>query len=670
MAETIRLYNMSTTSSRPPASQPVRRELCACARLPLNCEQLRGSKRSLVFGSGPQADFFLSNIELANEHLLFRFNYEAEGWDVRNVSGKVAVLIPTGKEDHSFPLFGEKWSPIERGDLLRLPDGNEIIFDLIPPAGHPMPERIQQLGMDRHRPGERVAAQVRIGDYLHQGDDFVLIDHRPIVILGEPFELYGIFDGISGGRPGGDGRKASEDAAYYFAEYFQHIPSRLNVAANDLTKRGLVSKRDAVQTIFNEAFEYVAQSLNTQGYACGTTAVVVLRNLANDKLSYCSSVGDSRAYLVNPNGSIVQLTEDDNIANAIKREYKKNNGREYPDKINNYALTKHLGGGATTPEYYLPYNFVEVKLQELASLVLATDGVVDLSKLNHDERHSLARKEPREAVNYLVGYNIAKTTDEFDDAAGLVIEGGSRPRTEIPVQQKEPAHKPVITSRVIDRDGVAYIGSNNPERLTFGMNIPGQNGVAREVIAVRRDEATEEFLNEMTRAMVPVKSTLQTIWKKITRLIGGEKAEAEVCPQKKIFDLVREYFGEEWDDTVNGWQSFWRRAEYSFKGEKYSLGNFLQAHSGCGRHQAVALQIAYQELGYNSRFKRGQVNGRREAWVEVEVDKVWFIADLQRGRFLRRDDLKGNIYIEGENIVELPAAQSNEPGAKGTILPR
>ncbi|MFA6170729.1 MAG: protein phosphatase 2C domain-containing protein [Candidatus Margulisiibacteriota bacterium] len=661
MAETIRINHLSTTGSLPATAQPVRKDLCVCARLQRNCEQLRGSKRNLILGSGPQADFLLDGT-LA-EHLLFRFNYEAEGWDVRNVSGKPATLIPAMNEKYSFALSGEKWSPIERGDLLRLPNGDEITFDLVPPAGHPMPERVMLLGAERNRPGERVAAQLRIGDYLHQGDDFALIDRRPIVIWGEPFELYGIFDGISGGLPGGDGRKASEDAANYFAEYFQQNTLRLNSAAADLSKQSPLAKRDAMRELVEEAFEYVAQVLNSQGYNCGTTAVIVLRSLTQGKLSYCASVGDSRVYQLKPDGACLQLTEDDTIANVIKREYRKKNGKEYPNPINNFALAKHLGGGATTPDYYLPYNFIEVKLQDIAYLILVTDGVIDLAKLDREGRRGLAAQEPRAAANYLVGYNISKTPDSFDDAAALVVEGGARPCSETKSRAvaKEPAFKPIVCSCFTTRNGVDYINANNPERLDYGVNIPGQNEGAREVIAIRRDEATEEFLAEMTRAMVPNNSLVRTFWQKITGLFGGEPAKAIVSPQKRLFALVHEYFNEEWDDTETGWQSFWRRAEESFKGEKYSLGNFLQAHSGCGRHQAAALQLAYQELGYNSRFKRGQVSGRRLAWVEVEIDGLWFIADPQSGFFLRRDRAS-NLYIEGENIVELPA--------KGTILPR
>ena len=599
-----------------------------------------------------------------------------------------------------------------------------------------------------------------------------MIDRRPIVILGQSFEVYGIFDGISGGGPGHDGRRASADAAYYFAQFFQNNATRFNLNDTKIQEAMVSARREAIETLLNEAFAHVNQCLNAQGYICGTTAVIILANREKNGLSFGASVGDSRIYAMWADGAVLQLTEDDNFNNEVKRKFRETQGQEYTGVINNPALMRYLGGNTSDVNSCRPYKIAELNLGEIAKLILATDGVVNPAALQDDERLYLASEAVHESANFLTGYNSQLSKDSFDDAAALVVEGGTKPQVKrldfqarvwqygdlqkavaAGIEHLKKIYSPAapgrarltigrrldnniiiydpevsrlhavigydgdklwlivhgqhrgvflnrqkidpgtmviinpgdkleigqirehtvvlnITSRLVDRDGVPYLLVNNPEVLTYGMNIPGHNGVDREVIAIRQDAATEAFLDEVVAQIVPNRSTIGSIRRFFEGLIGPNKLDVSVSPQKKIFDFVSAYFNEDWDDSVSGWQSFWRRAEENYKGEKYSLGNFLQARSGCGRHKAAALQLAYQELGFNSRFLRGQVDGRRMAWVEVEFDGEWYIADPERKLFLPSDKHKGKHYVEGENIVELPPTESaEEPGGKGTILP-
>ena len=153
MSGTIRINPAgSTGQAYTTAAKPVRGELCSITRIPLNCKEIRSSGRELILGTGPRADFFVNDNKLAGEHLSFRFNDKGGGWDVRNLSPQPAELQPDSHPDQAFPLTSA-WHPIERGDLILLPGGHEITFDLVPPAGQIMPERVLRLGNDYNKPG-------------------------------------------------------------------------------------------------------------------------------------------------------------------------------------------------------------------------------------------------------------------------------------------------------------------------------------------------------------------------------------------------------------------------------------------------------------------------------------------------------------------------------------
>lgn len=216
----------------------------------------------------------------------------------------------------------------------------------------------------------------------------------------------------------------------------------------------------------------------------------------------------------------------------------------------------------------------------------------------------------------------------------------------------------VVYERIF-RDDVYYRILNKPARLEAGMNIPGQDPEGREIVAIRDDEATRQFI---TAASSYGRGGL---WQKLFN-----NSQAEVA--KRVYSLTRQTFTTTVADDEKGWKIL----EKTYKGEKVSLGYCVIMRSGCCRHQAAALQLAYQHLGFNSRFVRGgfkilkEINGEnsRHAWVEVEIGGKWYYADPAQGIFRPKDELGPGYYEEGENFVEVPITSFGEPGAMGTVL--
>lgn len=202
------------------------------------------------------------------------------------------------------------------------------------------------------------------------------------------------------------------------------------------------------------------------------------------------------------------------------------------------------------------------------------------------------------------------------------------------------------------RDGIGYFRLRDPSYLGFGMNIPGRKSADREIIAIRKDPETENFLAEVKGEF------------------SGKKLSARAA--KRLCKFVRACFTETFEDSQKGWEGIAER----YRSFKVSLGYFLGIHSGCCRHQAAALVLACQELNFPARYVRGSLTSNKEerhAWVEILINGRGYIADPAMGDFLAVDgvmDRQGqrSRYFTGDNVVEVACHNEDSPGGKGTIL--
>lgn len=214
-----------------------------------------------------------------------------------------------------------------------------------------------------------------------------------------------------------------------------------------------------------------------------------------------------------------------------------------------------------------------------------------------------------------------------------------------------PCNPPEI-AETIYRNTIPYIRANNPLSLEYGINIPGKNPSSREIICIRNDADTVNFIN-----------SLATQSRSCRHLPLIKQCE-------QLNKLVTRHFTDSWEDNENGWQEIARK----HKNIKFSLGFFIKQKSGCCRHQAAALQLVLQHLGFDSRYVRGKFSlgetSGRHAWVEVLIEGKWHVADPTQSIFMAKDHEDYiKIYAPGQNYVEIPdKGFSYTPGAAGTII--
>jgi len=133
-------------------------------------------------------------------------------------------------------------------------------------------------------------------------------------------------------------------------------------------------------SIYNEA------QLNEEYSGMGTTAVAVLIHKED---IICANVGDSRAYLIDVNNKLVQITDDHSLINELIKS-----NRITPDQAKSHPQRSVLTNVCGVMEH-IDVDLFDVK-QDIKGIVCCSDG---LHNMLSDKRIELILKQRRSLVN-------------------------------------------------------------------------------------------------------------------------------------------------------------------------------------------------------------------------------------------------------------------------------
>ena len=165
--------------------------------------------------------------------------------------------------------------------------------------------------------------------------------------------LFAISDGVGGSRAG---EVASAEAVnvllqeYYFGDYPERVPERLNAAYE--------------QTALH-LYDLAERAGSCNKMSCTLTALL----LKDDKF-YITHIGDSKAFLLR-NGHFIQLTKDHSLVGAFVRMgfLTREQARIHP---NRHVLLRSLG-----EQPILPPDFYSGNILENDRFFLTTDGIFE-----------------------------------------------------------------------------------------------------------------------------------------------------------------------------------------------------------------------------------------------------------------------------------------------------
>lgn len=148
----------------------------------------------------------------------------------------------------------------------------------------------------------------------------------------------------------------------------------------------------------------------------GTTVVLAI---FFNELVYYSHLGDSRAYLFNNKGMLIQLTTDDSLATEMVKQGIINENEVRTHNLKN-IVTRYLG----TTHLIVP----EVHYYHLGEgdcIILCTDGLTNM--LDEREMHSILKQNisvgPQSICNSLV--DLANKKGGYDNITVIVIQSNS-----------------------------------------------------------------------------------------------------------------------------------------------------------------------------------------------------------------------------------------------------
>lgn len=223
-----------------------------------------------------------------------------------------------------------------------------------------------------------VSSRSDIGKVRSQNQDAVFVSTEPV---GPLPNLLIVADGM-GGHNAGD--VASSHAVLHFTEYL-----RRQTAADDSFLDLLVA---AAAHANREVFSYSLSNTSLSGMGTTLTACVLTGYPVKCEIVH---VGDSRAYLVSPDG-ITQLTRDHSyVCEMVKAgQLTPAEAREHPKRN---VLTRVLGVDADFHADGYVYDIAEG-----CSVLLCSDGLTNM--LTDDRIHALAyaHQTPRERVDALI----------------------------------------------------------------------------------------------------------------------------------------------------------------------------------------------------------------------------------------------------------------------------
>lgn len=215
-------------------------------------------------------------------------------------------------------------------------------------------------------------ATTDIGMVRKNQEDSVLILTHP---SNPDYKMLVVADGV-GGYEGGE--NASYETVYSMMDWFEHLDPKMMQEAN---KQELVND-------WTRRLEKINSTIRSKYPRAGSTFVGAI---VGEKSTSILSVGDSRAYMIDNNMDLRQLTVDDNIGfqnwnqqwGALYRESRSGKSRvvidrmlDEKDKVRFQKDSNVITGGLGV-DYHVRPNVVSLPNSSYKTLMLLSDGVTD-----------------------------------------------------------------------------------------------------------------------------------------------------------------------------------------------------------------------------------------------------------------------------------------------------
>lgn len=328
---------------------------------------------------------------------------------------------------------------------------------------------------------------------------------------------FGVFDGM-GGHAAGD--VASRIARDHVGKSIKELPEGLSL---EQTERSL-------STILKEAHEKILQQArsNPSLKDMGTTASVVKiwEGLQGERKAVIGNVGDSRVYVRRANGSLEQITLDDNSirqmmarqiisgAEARALQSKLSNATDLskltPQEQNIYnnrnVIAQALGHDNVSPRIHV----VDIRVGD--KLIVTSDGIHDNLTDNEISRILAQGPNNQAAVERLIESSRSRSRDtnhirsKPDDMSALVAE--ISPAGQAKVEPPKPLAQPQLKEAVRLSKGDVVKVQRSSGAIEEGWEIFGFNPNTGDVIARKREGGQtleKEIPQEELKALNPPK---------------------------------------------------------------------------------------------------------------------------------------------------------------------
>lgn len=313
--------------------------------------------------------------------------------------------------------------------------------------------------------------------------------------------VFAVLDGMGGHAAGEVASTAARDIIH---SALRELP---RTATLPETKRAL---KEAIERASAALVEMGKNDAGLQGMGTTATVLKIHEGADGERTAVVGHVGDSRAYVLHADGTLEQVTRDDDIFSNMREPLSAEEEASFRNKLNNATetsalsekermlfgnrnrITQALGGESVDPR------IVAVTLRAGDRLLLTSDGVHD--NLTEGEIGSLLRTSDRNTAAssadrlVMAAQARSKETDadgnlvlraKEDDMTAIVIDLAGADSSDIADTATEtPTESEAGTSDVVptpaDRDTARMEGEMGPE---------GVSGVSGEVAAVPLMEA-------------------------------------------------------------------------------------------------------------------------------------------------------------------------------------
>jgi protein phosphatase len=288
---------------------------------------------------------------------------------------------------------------------------------------------------------KRKIEQIGHGEYMSSPDERHPGVNEDAFLCDDKRQLYGVFDGM-GGHPDGD--KASRAARDYIRTH-DDIPKEIN-------------PKEAAEKmkVLLEGANKAVMGLNKPSYGNeqpGTTAAVVkLVSWEGANYVIVGNIGDSRVYAEKNDGTLLQITQDDNGHDRATTERLSKAKSETELNTNDlrafngrFGISNHLGTNLVD----LRGRVVFSKIEDTGRFVITSDGIHD--NLTNDEiLDTLKLHKGGEADSALVGQASRRSKEghfrsKKDDMTTVVIDlnipEAKEVKTSAEIKTPRKAHK-------------------------------------------------------------------------------------------------------------------------------------------------------------------------------------------------------------------------------------